>query len=285
MFKSIQFTKGFALDLPGISDHIFEFDDSINVLYGPNGSGKTTILKMLAATTGLDMTDKLFGRGAAWSRPPKANLSIHGKFDLQDLLVDKSPGKCRANVDWDGMPTFYNSASISDAVTMTHFACDESASADGITDMGMQMAMIKGHQSEGELRKMKMVAVMMALEKRPEPYTEPQHKDDKAQKAYADWVASLPRNGKRTLLWDEPDRSLDAETQIGFWTTGIHNIAKKFDIQVIITSHSFAPPLLAGSGKLNVIELHEGKIRKMQESVYSMLELSWGRKKSKESVK
>lgn len=276
MFKSIQFTKGFALDLPGISDHTFEFQDGINVVYGPNGSGKTTILKTLAAYTGLDMQDKGFGGGAGWSRSPNHNVYGTDKFNLLDILFSKAPGKCRALIDWDGMPAFYNSATLSDTPTMTHLASSAEDSADGITDIGLQLAMITGHQSEGELRKMKVGTVIQALAKAPTLSTKAQHKDDRVEKAYIDFVKKLPRDGPRTLLWDEPDRSLDAETQIDFWLKWIPRLVKKFNIQIIASSHSFVPPLLAEAKTFNVVELHEGKIREMRSSMLALLQLSFG---------
>jgi predicted ATPase len=46
------FNSGYPTRLKGIGRERITFNDRINVLFGPNGSGKTTILKTLAAASG-----------------------------------------------------------------------------------------------------------------------------------------------------------------------------------------------------------------------------------------
>lgn len=52
MIRSVSFQTGYPTRLKGIGRRRITFNDRINVLYGPNGSGKTTILKTLAAASG-----------------------------------------------------------------------------------------------------------------------------------------------------------------------------------------------------------------------------------------
>ncbi len=82
MISSLIFHSGYPAKLKGIGRKRIVFNDRINVLYGPNGSGKTTILNTLAASSGC-------GDGG-WSdgREPRA-LSYH------------------ATVERDGHPVFY----------------------------------------------------------------------------------------------------------------------------------------------------------------------------------
>jgi predicted ATPase len=52
MISTLQFHTGYPTRLRGIGKRKINFNGRINVLFGPNGSGKTTILKTLAATAG-----------------------------------------------------------------------------------------------------------------------------------------------------------------------------------------------------------------------------------------
>jgi len=82
MISAVVFTSGYPTRLRGIGRTRLTFNDRINVLLGPNGSGKTTILKTLAATSGC-------GRGG-WS-------------DGQG----PEPLPYAAEVERDGQPVFY----------------------------------------------------------------------------------------------------------------------------------------------------------------------------------
>lgn len=52
MISSVQFHSGYPTRLEGIGKRKITLNDRINVLFGPNGSGKTTILRTLAAVSG-----------------------------------------------------------------------------------------------------------------------------------------------------------------------------------------------------------------------------------------
>jgi len=48
MINSVVFTGGYPQKLPGIRKKPIQFSPRLNVLYGPNGNGKTTIIRTLA---------------------------------------------------------------------------------------------------------------------------------------------------------------------------------------------------------------------------------------------
>ena len=63
MISSVVFTSGYPTRLAGIGRKRLTFNDRINVLFGPNGSGKTTILQTLAAVSGCSRGGWSDGRG------------------------------------------------------------------------------------------------------------------------------------------------------------------------------------------------------------------------------
>ncbi|WP_319561785.1 AAA family ATPase [Marispirochaeta sp.] len=52
MIRELQFHSGYPTQLPGIGKKRIRFNDRVNILFGPNGSGKTTILRTLALASG-----------------------------------------------------------------------------------------------------------------------------------------------------------------------------------------------------------------------------------------
>jgi predicted ATPase len=82
VISSLQFHSGYPTRLEGIGKRRMVFNDQVNVLFGPNGSGKTTILQTLAAVSGCG--------GGGWSDHEKpAELPY------------------RVSVERDGQPVFF----------------------------------------------------------------------------------------------------------------------------------------------------------------------------------
>ena len=64
MISTLQFHSGYPTKLKGIGKRQIAFNDRVNVLFGPNGSGKTTILRTLATAAGCGNGGWSDGRGA-----------------------------------------------------------------------------------------------------------------------------------------------------------------------------------------------------------------------------
>ncbi|AEJ60981.1 AAA ATPase [Spirochaeta thermophila DSM 6578] len=58
MIRTLTYTSGYPTALPGIRRRPLAFSPDLTVVYGPNGSGKTTIIRTLAHAAGL-ITDPL----------------------------------------------------------------------------------------------------------------------------------------------------------------------------------------------------------------------------------
>lgn len=263
MLASLKVVSGYAAELEGLKDRTFEFPvDKINVLYGPNGCGKTTILKMLAAYTGLDHSHKNYG-GGGWSGPPTRSILNESKFP--EILHELTPGKCKAKVEWDGVPAFYNSATMGDDLNMSYIVSGPEDSPDGLMSSGEQLSLIMGHHSEGELRVYKLGKVLDAITtEKPKPNVKPRKGANELAKQYSNYVRGL-RGRKRkcvhTLLWDEPDRSLSIENQIKIWINVLPNIFTD-DLQIVIATHSAIIPLLPDFDFFNIIDVTKGYLDK-----------------------
>jgi len=84
MIFSIQFFSGYPVKLKGIKKDPVVFNGWTNILYGPNGSGKTTILKTLAELSGCG--------GGGWSGTDP---------------IKKTNTTFEAEIKKDNMPVFY----------------------------------------------------------------------------------------------------------------------------------------------------------------------------------
>lgn len=267
MFSSIQVTDGYAAKLVNLKDKKFVFTDKINVLFGPNGSGKTTLLRILGAYAGIDMSNKNAGGG--WSVPPNFRFNWDSAKDFPQDMCNFTPGKCKANVEWDGIPAFFHSAKLSEAGShLSYFASNEADSPDGLMGFTEQVQLITTPTSEGEFSLYKIKKVADALQKPPKPYTETEGKTGASYISFANYVSSLSRDGKPTLLWDEPDRSLSISNQILFWIKFLPQFSSRY--QVVIATHCYIPMCLRGiSENFNIIDVQEGYL---DESKFAFLD-------------
>lgn len=274
MIASVEMKAGFAAELPNLKGRKFEFTPKCNILFGQNGSGKTTIMKVAAGYTGIETKAKQDGGG--WSKPPRI-MSFGKKVEFPASFVETTIGGVTADVVWDGMPCFYNSASLSEAgANLGYFVDSAEGSPDGMMDMMEQVSLITGHYSEGELRNHKISKVVKAMQKPPSPWppTLGEHASDSA-KSYAQYVKKLlPKEGGiRTLLWDEPDRSLSVENQILFWTRFIPHFLET-GVQIIVATHSYIPMFLPQFSFFNIIDVEKGYYASSKRHFLNLLSVS-----------
>jgi len=283
VFKSFRATSGFAAELPCLKDRTFEFSpDKINVLFGQNGCGKTTILKMLGAYTGLDHSQRR-ASGGGWSEPPRI-VSFNDALAFPKAFEELTPGKATAEVDWDGVPAFYNSATLGDDLNMAFIIGDKADSPDGMMDGMEQLGLIMGHHSEGELRSLKFAKVFDMLrpeakEPLPKPFVKPSERARDLEKSYASYVRALrgkKRKCQHTVLWDEPDRSLSIDLQIRVWMSLLPHL-RTDKLQVIVATHSAIIPLLPQteffSKVFNFIDVQKDYIMESRSKLLSLMTL------------
>lgn len=246
------------------------FTDGINVIYGPNGSGKSLLLSTLARHT--------FIQGKGWSKPlsfGEVGISVRlYEFDVKKYLAygydtlsspeRKIKGQC--DVEWDGMPAF-KSEGVLPKEQLSRVAVEIMMGCPNKQDISKQQmkSILDDNLSSGQTAK---VYVDSFLSMDIPDISEP--KASKWSTEYkhllANYVNTLSRDGKPTLLIDEIDAHFDFDSLHTFWTDSINKLVEKY--QVIIVTHN---PFFIDSTRMNIIgnEFYLKSVKKLKTLTFS----------------
>ena len=221
------------------------FTDGVNVIYGPNGIGKSVLLEQLAYYS--FVSDKGWSKGIT---PRTNHYSMGGisswKFDLKEYIEQKNKlGKC--NIDWDGVATFKTDGALTDA---GRIVAEIMCGCDNKQDLPFDKLkfMEVNNLSNGQ-RSMLYVDNLMNLNV-PDltiPVDPNSYFKDYGV-LLSNYVSTLPRNGKPTLLIDELDNFLDFDNLFWFWKEAIPKLVQKY--QIIIVTHN---PFFLNADTTNII--------------------------------
>ncbi len=242
----------------------FEFaDDRINLIFGPNASGKTTILKGIASHALCE---------DGWSKfiEPINFDNDNPKKSLPSNIFKM----CRTSntVDWDGSPIYYHNF---DGRREYGYIGDLTGSILGslAEEMGYRMArdrFSKGQNMFYQISKLsKIMSKHVTYEDVLRPYKE-KYGPGKANSCWSncyqaqeDYFKSFPMafdpNGQNTYLFDEIDKSMDILSIHLLYTKYLPDMMDKYGHQILIISHS--PIVLRdeiyNSEKYNIISMDE----------------------------
>lgn len=245
------------------------FTDSINVLFGPNGCGKSVLLNTLSLYTGVS-------EYGGWSEPIKpigGQIRINRNYN--ELRTKKgyldyaheSAKLGKANLDWDGVAAYFSNITEKSSFQLLGDAMN------GMTnEMNLTEAINLNSSKASSGQKTLFHLSKLQNEKVPNLAIEAYKDCNEAWQEYgrllSNYVKDLPRNGKPSLLLDEPDRSLDFSNQKQFWELFIPIMAKKF--QIIVATHS---PFVLTKDNINVIT-QDNYYQKAKDIFYKSFKIS-----------
>lgn len=220
-----------------------EFSDKINLIFGPNASGKTTILKALGGYAGT--TD-----GYARILEPLQFRNFFSEVSMESHLFDLM--KNTAEIEWDGSPVYYDNFSsrksygqigdmvgsvlsnIGDEVSYLMGKDKRSLGENSIFLLNRLLRIAENQTNYSEIFKDYLEDGKIKDNYGNETWTE-------VIKAQLNYFLSLEKSyikSPSTFLFDELDKSLDVLNISYLYNTLLPGFLKKTGVQIIIISHS-----------------------------------------------
>lgn len=231
--------------------------DKINVIFGPNASGKSTILKAIAGNAACsDGYTSVF-------QPIQMGGVVDDKFDnesvkktiLQEFKTNSS------KIKWSGNPIFFENFRNRLRNSSHEFGCLQGSILNGVADEALFHTDINNRVSGGQLnsfilnRLMKIASTKISLESilmnQLKGYFNANDIWKACAKAQLDYFSNLPdfkKESNATILLDENDASLDIPTVVTLYTEWLPTLVEKTGCQLILVSHH---PVILSSAVIN----------------------------------
>ena len=243
-------------------EFVFE-DGKVNVLFGPNACGKTTVLRAIAG-------ECLTEDGFTSLREPIEFGFLAEKYDVSRVVGDLK--KNTAFVQWDGAPLYYDNFAWRKEQSYGSFG-GLVGSAIGSLGEEIEYHLACGRASAGQnavyiLNKILRIASQKVSLKE---ICERQYKArfaignstwKKCGEEQLECLSKLSRYEDETyptLMFDEIDKSLDIETVWTMYSEFFPALVKKYGCQIILVSHNpliLSEPIMEND-VYNIISLDE----------------------------
>lgn len=211
-----------------------EFKPGLNIIFAPNGTGKSTILEMLAKVS-------------ACEQGGVSTLTQSWMYDIKNNGENIFNG---INIFHDGQPAVYNNPRKAVGLFGGMAAFDDDFFSEGI--MEVQMRESTGYTTIIRLKK--ILDILTGKEEMPKNF------DSKVKKLPEEYKKITEGNipvGQQTMLLDEPESGLAIHVQSNIFKM-IQKKALENKLQIIIATHS----PFALTCDANFIELEPGYIQK-----------------------
>lgn len=254
--------------------HEFHFTPGVNIIFGPNGSGKTTILKALAGnalcTDGFStLIEPLDLKNRDWNKDPTLQNVI-------DTAAKMKMNTC--TIDWSGNPIYFDNFSSRQSYgslgNLVGSVLDNDL--EEVNWMIGKNQISAGQQTKYIVNKiLYKLEANLSLKELTAHYLDKKRLNDEWMKSYQaciDYLAQHPdfdKKGAYTLIFDEMDKSLDVETVIDLYQRVLPALHEHYGCQIITVSHSpiLMMPYFQNSDKYNIIDME----RKYSEDVKSKM--------------
>jgi len=215
-----------------------QFQPGLNIIYAPNGTGKSTILKAMAQYTACE----------------QGGVSTITSTWVQDVMGHGDKSKLEGiTLAHDGQAVMY--ANPRNAVGLFG---GMAAFDDDFISQGIQEVQLK--QSTGLTtlyRIQKILAVLNGKAQTPQAIARKTHLNSQGA---AELLKATIAQGQKTLLLDEPESGLAVHVQHNLWRM-MENGALKHNLQIIVATHS----PFALSCTANYIELTPGYLKQSRD--------------------
>lgn len=260
MFDSIVFKGlsqsalfGYAKDVAFFKGRkVLKFKPGLNVLFGPNGCGKSTVLNILAQS----LAAAQGGVSTVTQDHISSTVDMFAALRQRDGVKGEMKDKIGLEVRHDGQPVVYSDPRKTVGLVGGSFD-------DDFMERGLAEAMGSARRSHGQLslsRTDSALAVLMGKSASPTsiPYTmNKKHVNDQWVQAIEIVEKRLQANterGQPSVLLDEPEANFSLVWQSRLWTLLRRpEVAQKH--QVIVASHS---PFALGLPDAHYIEFEPG---------------------------